>query len=369
MPLDDLVDGFVQKTADRARSLVGSVVSRVSDKYNPRGPLAAFNENKFAISKIQYPINLGSGPNLSYIKFNILENVGVEGKTSGEGIAAVNKNKQNSQLESIIRNVTDVTGRAGSDIISGAADILDISSDTKSSIASFAKQLGLSPQQFTTQRRVKKTGTVVALYMPHTMVFSQQNTYNPFSYTQQLTTPTLLAQGADAALKGDLSGAGTAIAEAGGRAFLSDEQLGALLYGFTGKALNPQIEVIYQETALRNFQFEFVLAARSKEESNQIKLIIQTFRKASAPSFAGADGAAGRYLIPPSEFDIEFFFNAQQLPTVPKISTCVLTNFETDFAPSGQFSTFWDGEPMSVRIRLDFMETEIITKQRIDQGF
>lgn len=368
MPLNNLVDGFVRDTAERARSLVGTVVSRVSDKYDPRsGPLAALSQNPLAISQVQYPSNLGSGPNLPYIKFNILDSVAVEGESSADFAATVNETKKNSQIEKLINSVTGVVRDATGIIASDTAEFFGIDSATQASIKDFTSKLGLT-SQFTTQRRVRKTNKVIALYMPHTMVFSQTNTYNPFSYTQGLGSIGLLAQGVESGARGNLSEAGTAATEAVGRAVLGEDALGALLYGFTGKALNPQIEVIYQETGLRNFQFEFVLAARSMAEARTIEKIIGEFRRAAAPSFAGG-ADAGRYLIPPSEFDIEFGLFNGQVKTLPRISTCVLTNITTDFAPSGQFSIMADGQPMSIRMTLEFMETEIITKERVDQGF
>lgn len=368
MPLNNLVDGFVRDTAERARSLVGTVVSRVSDKYDPRsGPLAALSQNPLAVSQVQYPSNLGSGPNLPYIKFNILDSVAVEGESSTDFAATVNETKKNSQIERLINSVTGVVRDATGVIATDTAEFFGIDSATQTAIKDFTSKIGLT-SQFTTQRRVRKTNKVIALYMPHTMVFSQTNTYNPFSYTQGLGVIGLGAQGVESASRGDFAGAGAAVTEAVGRAALGEDALGALLYGFTGKALNPQIEVIYQETGLRNFQFEFVLAARSKAEAGTIENIINQFRSAAAPSFAGGEDA-GRYLIPPSEFDIEFGVFNGAIKTLPRISTCVLTNITTDFAPSGQFSMFTDGQPMSIRMTLEFMETEIITKQRIEQGF
>ena len=366
MPLDNLVQGFVRDTAERARSLVGSVVSRVSDKYDPRsGPLAALSQNPLAISStMQYPINLGSGPNISYIKFSILESVAVEGQSSAAFAGNANRTKRNSSVESIVNN----TITAASGLIATGAKQLGIEADAAQA-GRFLSDLGINPGQFTTQRRVKKTGKVIALYMPHTMVFTQTNSYNDFSYTQSMGSILLAAQGLDAAVKKDFTGAGSAAAEAIGRAALGEEGLRAALYGFTGKALNPQIEVIYQETPLRTFQFEFVLAARSIAEGEQIKRIVDSFRAAAAPSFDNTEGVAGRFLIPPDEFDIEFSFAGKEMKTVPKISTCVLTNFVTDLASSGQFTTFSNGEPMSIRMTLEFKEVEIITKQKIQKGF
>lgn len=363
MPLDNFIDGFVKDTAERGRSLIGSVFTKVSDKWKSSGPLAALSENKFAISKLQYPINLGDGPNLSYIKFSILKSVGVDGANSTQFAGTANKTRQNSQVQQIVNDITTGAVKAGN-ALSDLTQSLGVSGDSISKVSQFFKDQGLT-SAFTTQRRVVNTDTVIALYMPPTMVFSQTNGYTDFSYTHSLGTALLGAESLKTAASGEQIGA--SVTEAAGSLFGNDIR-SAALYGFQGRALNPQVEVLYQETPLRTFQFEFVLAARSKEEALQIKKIIEAFRMAAAPSYEG-NGEAGRYLIPPDEFEIEFYFDRKQMESVPRISTCVLQTVTTDFAPSGQFTTFADGEPMSVRMTMEFKEVELITKQRVEQGF
>jgi hypothetical protein len=80
----------------------------------------------------------------------------------------------------------------------------------------------------------------------------------------------------------------------------------------------------------------------------------------------------GRYLVPPSEFDIQFFYNGQENPNIPKVSTCVLTGISVDYAPNGfaSYETLLNsperggtGMPVAIRMDLSFKETEIITKQ------
>ena len=139
------------------------------------------------------------------------------------------------------------------------------------------------------------------------------------------------------------------------------------LYNITGTVINPQLEVIFKMTSLRTFQFDFVLAARSRSEMQQIHGIVNQFRAAAAPSLA----PTGRYLIPPDEFDIEFVFsNGAHSPMVPRISTCVLESVNVDLAPSGEFTVFDnDGRPTSVRLQLAFREVDLITKEKTVQGY
>jgi hypothetical protein len=85
-------------------------------------------------------------------------------------------------------------------------------------------------------------------------------------------------------------------------------------------------------------------------------------------------------MYPPSEFDISFYYNGTINPNIPKISTCVLTNIDTDYTPNGfaAYESYNDptprigrtGMPVGVRMSLTFKETEYLTKNNplIDGG-
>jgi hypothetical protein len=76
-------------------------------------------------------------------------------------------------------------------------------------------------------------------------------------------------------------------------------------------------------------------------------------------------------MIPPSEFDISFYYNGELNPNIPKISTCVMESMDVDYAPNG-FSAYEvpgesakmgrTGMPVAIRMSLQFKETEIMTK-------
>ena len=64
---------------------------------------------------------------------------------------------------------------------------------------------------------------------------------------------------------------------------------------------------------------------------------------------------------------------------IPKISTCVLENIQVNYAPSGIFSAIelnpgessdkGDGMPSQITLQIDFRETEIITREMLDNSF
>ena len=52
-----------------------------------------------------------------------------------------------------------------------------------------------------------------------------------------------------------------------------------------------------------------------------------------------------------------------------KIATCVLTGVNVDYTPNGEIQSFADGAPVQMTLALSFKETEMMTKDKIDQGF
>ena len=51
-----------------------------------------------------------------------------------------------------------------------------------------------------------------------------------------------------------------------------------------------------------------------------------------------------------------------------KIATCVLKGVDVDYTPGG-VKSFRDGAPTQITMNLSFQETELLTKQKINQGY
>lgn len=143
-----------------------------------------------------------------------------------------------------------------------------------------------------------------------------------------------------------------------------------------GYAQNPMLEVLYRGTQFRQFQFEFMLQPRNKQESDAVRKIIKTFKFHAAPEIARLNSNPSdstskteefpMFFVPPSEFAIEFKYSADKKNTfLPEIGRCVLSRIDVDYSPGGQWSTFGDGVPIETRMRLDFTEVELVTKDKI----
>ena len=138
-----------------------------------------------------------------------------------------------------------------------------------------------------------------------------------------------------------------------------------------GRSDNPYMEVLFDNPELREFTYNFTFTPRSKEETDDVKIIIEMFRFHMAPEMR-VDHS--RFMTLPSEFDIHYMYQdgdgtAAENSYFNKISTCVLKNCSVNYTPDGAVQTHVDGSPVKITMGLTFAETEIIHKDMIQKGF
>ena len=143
-----------------------------------------------------------------------------------------------------------------------------------------------------------------------------------------------------------------------------------------GQTLNPYIEVTFGSMGMRTFDYTFKFSPKSKKETEEAKAIIQLFRFHMAPELKN-DSSPHRYMTLPSTFDIHYMYQsgvgnnatARENDYYNKIATCVLTNVGVDYTPNSEIQSFADGAPTQMSLALSFKETEMMTKQKINDGF
>ena len=145
----------------------------------------------------------------------------------------------------------------------------------------------------------------------------------------------------------------------------------ALSAGALGVVQNPMLELLYSQPNFRTFQFDFMLYPRDEKEALEVQKILERLRFHQAPEIK--DGSYGYFLIPPSEFDIKFYYNGRINENIDKISTCILEQIIVNYAPSG-FTAYESlgqnypklgstGMPVAIQLTLMFKETQILTKE------
>ena len=230
---------------------------------------------------------------------------------------------------------------------------------------------------FNNTRRISDS---VAMYLPPNVEDSTTATYND---SKTGVAGFLAASGINAADK-DASAIAASLV-AGAQGILGDmaaksagivaelagaeggEQLAKKAFGV---ADNPYMEVLFDSMGLRTFTYNFNMAPKNEIEANEVQRIIQLFRFHMAPELRPG---INRYLGLPSQFDIHYMFlskdgQASENSFYNKISTCVLQDCKVNYTPNG-VKSFEDGGPTAMTMSLTFKEIELMTKDKIAEGF
>jgi hypothetical protein len=231
------------------------------------------------------------------------------------------------------------------------------------------------PSQSKLSNNTNKSPISIALFIPgggqnSTLMWQMAHIYDEVKLTRLGTS-----------LIGAIPGVSTLVGAAAGAGRIAGQGI-----------INPKVDVLYSNSNLRRFQFDYFMAPASKEEQAEMQGIIKTLRRLSSPEVTvnatsdiqnwaqqnltptmAEQFKTGFWFVPPAEFEIKFRFisNGQQLenPNLPKIARCVLTNVDVNYTQQGEYSTFQDGAPTSAQLTLAFEEMRVISQQDVDQGY
>jgi hypothetical protein len=128
---------------------------------------------------------------------------------------------------------------------------------------------------------------------------------------------------------------------------------------------NPFREVTFKEIDFRTFEFSYTFLPKTKTEVYNVKRIIDLFKFHMHPELS----SSGMFYVYPSEFEMVYYFKGKENNFINKISTCVLENMSVSYGSEDYFTSFRDGEPAEIRLKLSFRELELMTKERIVKGY
>ena len=132
----------------------------------------------------------------------------------------------------------------------------------------------------------------------------------------------------------------------------------------SGAVRNPNLELLFNGPALRNFSFTIRLTPRSPEESKRVRMIIRVLKQHSAVKKNARvfnDSATSNFLIgTPDVFKLRYIKARTQrdIKGLNKFKTCALTSVSVDYTGEvGRFAAYEeDSQPMTTIISLNFTE-------------
>ena len=236
--------------------------------------------------------------------------------------------------------------------------------------------------------RTVRTSDAIVLYMPPQLVTNTAALYKETELggeigetagrmTNLMNRATQIGK-VDAALEaipgvlGQIQG----MVERGGAKAVSVAMGGDALAAYdkiSNRAMNNFLETTFTGVGFRKFSYNWKFSPKSIKEVEDVRTIIKTFKFHMLPELP-EDGDYGRYYIVPAEFDIFYMFRGDENEWINKVSTCALVNMDINYTPNG-YQTFRpiDGNngapPTEIDMKLDFMETKIITKKDVLAGY
>jgi hypothetical protein len=308
------------------------------------GPLGLLFKNPFGRQDLQYPRDLQSATRghvvnfaineinpLTYEEAKILYLDKVEGLLEG-GIDGIRNAKQTLTSRDAEAQEGGFYGEPSKSVFNKVID------------GTYTKEANL-----VFKNRTKKSTKSISLYMPDTVYFNYAASYGQTDLLTAFSSVPLVGTAVGAvtqALKNPLTRLG--------------------LKGI-GYALNPNQQVLFDGIDFRTYQLEFTFTPYSKQEAKTVAEIIKMFKVHAAPRLIEGAGG-GMFFIPPSTFTPTFRFNGQINKNISQVTESVITNIIVDYAPQG-FSAHTDGAPVQTRLTIEFRELELITSQKVEQGF
>jgi len=297
------------------------------------GPLGALFGNNFGRTDLQYPRDLQSATRGHVVKFDIQE------------IQPASYSEISNKLAGAAKSAVSAAGAAATEVFSNPSGALDKATDSISNFiqdpSSITKSLEFS------QPKTKSVGSI-SLYIPETVNFTYNASYENLSAV---------------AAAGQIPIVGTAVKAV---AQVLDSGPAKLLMRGQGYAFNPQQQVMFDGIDFRTYQMSFTFTPYSKDEAQMVSNIIKMFKTHAAPRLA--TGTAGMFFVPPSIFVPTFYFNGVENTRISKVTKSVITSCDVNYAPSG-YATYGDGSPVQTVLTLDFKEIELITRDKIQNGY
>ena len=375
------------------KNTAGSLSKSTIELNQDAGPTAHLNDDPFRFSSISYPRDVTQDRQnghymLFYInvqnktKFNYIDaNTGLA--VSQKTMTQVSREDQKGGTKSVPNETfygdTDASYREGLINKGGLGNVFKGVNLKKG-----RKQLTGFNSVLPTTSRITDS---IAIYLPPNVQDNISNTYDG----AELGILGMAAAGAvnfvGAMARNDFGAATDALlGSAKGIAFEAAKRMGSAAIGDLagvdggavtglankafGQATNPYMEVLFKGTGLRTFDYSFTFQPRNADETEDVQKIIKMFRFHMLPELQGANE---RFLTLPSTFDIHYMFqfddgSHSENSFYSKIATCVLQSVDVNYTPDG-VKSFASGAPTAITMKLSFMETELITKDKVNQGF
>ena len=139
----------------------------------------------------------------------------------------------------------------------------------------------------------------------------------------------------------------------------------------TGEVIADRMELAFKNVDRRAFQYTFKMIPKNSREAEEIRKIVFAFKANMLPEMI--KGRDRDTMTVPNTFNIQYMYKGKENDYIHRVSECFLENVQVTYG-GDRYKTFEphanDGAPpVETSITLAFKEIEIITRERIFEGY
>jgi len=139
----------------------------------------------------------------------------------------------------------------------------------------------------------------------------------------------------------------------------------------TGAVVADRMEMAFENVARRAFQYTFKMIPKNSREADEIRKIVFAFKANMLPEML--NGRNRDTMTVPNTFNIQYMYKGKENDYIHRVSECFLDNVSVTYG-GDRYKTFEphgeDGAPpVETSMTLSFKEIEIITRERIFEGY
>ena len=398
------VTGLLGKNLRRVAGNIGNVI-RGDIGGADSSVTAPINRTQQSTKMLTYPIDVGADPGIGnnghYIMFFINEQQSTKLKFGDEtdkpeGAMNIQKELQKRKIPAVVKQFDSKTGGflqkaianiTSSNLLSGYTDVIgNLKTDTTGRIKHNPviqktrvddKNSSIVVERAPTTR----LDTAIAMYMPTDIKVSYGAEYTDTPIGQFTDAVVDVVQGgmSPEELQKSVANETGELGEYGIRQGLKGlgevPGFGGALEAkemMEGVIFADRMELAFKGIGKRQFSYEFKMMPRSQAEADQIQEIIYAFKFNMMPEFVG--DTKGRKLKVPNTFDIQYMYQNAENSYLNKVSTCFLEKMDVSYG-GDRYKTFdasstnAGAPPVETTISLNFLEIELITRERVAEGF
>ena len=139
----------------------------------------------------------------------------------------------------------------------------------------------------------------------------------------------------------------------------------------TGKIIQSNLELLFENVMLRQFNFSWNFSPRSADEAQEVKWILRKLKQGmsaqdGSPTSDVGTGSTGWFIGSPYVWQLDYKKGPDSHPFLNKFKPCALTSVSVNYSGAGMYASYGDGTPVHMTMSCNFKEINPVYHQDYD---